>query len=196
MKNKIKLYTFPLSLVLFFVMSFTCMAAYSEANLEASELDASTTEQIDNFYNKLEDGKLGADMSNISEDVTPEDSFNLEDYFDYTKIHFWVLLISVVLIFLILINLFKRLGEMKEQMDSYRRKSFQNVNNNVYEEEKDEIIDDEDNENIVEDEEILDDDINDINRENVGYKIPVIGDDNDDLVDGEEENDDDEILYN
>ncbi len=197
MKNKIKLYILPISLVLFLAMSFNCMAAYSEANLEASELDASTTEQIDNFYNKLEDGKLGTDMSNIPEDTTSEDSFNFEDYFDYTKVHFWVLLVSVVLIFLILINLFKRLGEMKEQMDSYRRRSFQNIDNNIYEEEKEEISDEEeDAESVVEDEEILDDDINDINREDVSYKIPVIGEDNDNLVDSEEESDDDEILYN
>lgn len=142
MKNKIKLYIIPFTLVLFFSIFFNCGAAYSEANLEASELDASTTEQINNFYNKLEDGKLGADLDGVSDDQSQESSFNFEDYFDYTKIHFWILLVSVVLIFLILINLFKQLGEMKSQMDEYRQKvTSSNTSEDVYQTSEEEIED-------------------------------------------------------
>lgn len=161
MKNKIKLYIFSLLLALFFGITFDCGAAYSEANLEASELDASTTAQIENFYNKLEDGKLGEDMNGITDANALENSFNFEDYFDYNKIHFWILLVSVVLIFLILINLFKKLGEMKTQMDEYRKKVFTDTRDDVYQtnekdiKDKDEIEDEEiENNDDFEEEEI------------------------------------------
>lgn len=206
MKNKIKLYIIPFTLVLFFSIFFNCGAAYSEANLEASELDASTTEQINNFYNKLEDGKLGADLDGVSDDQSQEGSFNFEDYFDYTKIHFWILLVSVVLIFLILINLFKQLGEMKTQMDEYRQKVFINTSDNVYQASEEDVEDKDiwgQEENDVEEEDVEENVIHPhlhIDIESDDEMVPDEVDKNEKeekvLIDDEEENDDEVVVAN
>lgn len=132
-----KIYSLIIIIIFAFVSSNTCLAAYHEVNFTGSELDTTNTIQYQgyNFKEEGEAGKLGNLMSELGQE--DNNGFPINDFLNYKKFQFWVLIILLASILIILSRLSKKLKKIEKE---YAKKRIHIISKKNQITEKDEII--------------------------------------------------------
>ncbi|MCD4705409.1 hypothetical protein K8R66_05030, partial [bacterium] len=103
------------SICLFASINFS-FAAYHEANLEDSELDQESLNNIEyqeyEFPEREDTGKLKELISKINQET---ENLKKDANFDSRKINFWVISIFSLIIIAILIKLYKNLNQIDQE---------------------------------------------------------------------------------
>lgn len=117
------------------VLSNTCFAAYHEVNFDDTELNIEYQEY--NFKEQGNVGELKDALSELDQETDQNNGFPINNFLNYKRYQFWILIIALATILIILFRLSKRLKKIEKE---YAKKRIQIISKQNQITEKDEIL--------------------------------------------------------